>query len=452
MMQSVIKSFAAGVLVLLLAWGTNILFQNKIFYDKTIGKHIRQIQKVNGEMTAPDKAFEKITEENLIRWDAVHYLFIRDNYYDQNKVGDYIFNFFPFFSIIWKLSGLSTIGICIFNYILFFSGLILLFKTFNLSLNSTENLIKYIILITLPGAVVYFIPYTESLFFFTICLAFHGVMKNKYPLYFIGLVLCGLTTQKSVLIAVAIFSKDVYMFITTKDYSKPLFKQIFMNIIPLLIGALAINVFQYVNDPTQIFHSYQAQKYWDHVLQIPRNLRDWSQEGFSLNIALLFMLIPFLLFTLATNVFVKKEKANPLDELFYFSVFYMLGTAFFILLFQGGNLHGLFRYVMCTPFFFAFCLLTMDRFVLIENNKKLAFFFFTFFPALFTYSFASYLGEWQFYSIGFFLLFLNFIFLFYFQPYKNVLSKIVFAVVLLFNIVWNVFMLNCYLNDGWIFT
>lgn len=450
-MGSILKPFVLGVLVLLLAWGANILFQNKTVYDKTIGKHITQIQKVNGEITAPDKAFEKVTNENLIRWDAVHYQFIRDNHYDQTKVGDYIFAFFPLFPLIWELSGLSAIGIAVFNFLLFFSALILLFKALDISLDRKENLMKYITLLTLPGTVCFFIPYTESVFFFTMCLAFYGIMKEKYLLYFTGMMLCCMTRPAAVIIGAALVSKDIYMFITSKEYySLP--KKMVMNVLPMVIGTLIISAVQYKYDPSQFFHFYHVNKYWDHKLQMPRNLRDWSQESFSLNVASLFLLVPLMIYLLAKNVFVKTATLNKSDELFNFSIFYLLGASFFILLFQGGNLHGLFRYVLCTPFFFAFCILSFERFSKLESNQQLALFVFTFLPALFTYSFASFLAEWQFYSIGFFLVFLNFIFLFYLQPFKNVLSKIVFGLVLLFNIVWNVYMLNCYLNDGWIFT
>jgi len=450
MIGSLLKPFVAGVIVLLLAWGVNLLLQNKTIYDKTIGKHIRQIQRVNGEGTSPDKAFEKITNENLIHWDASHYLFIRDNHYDQNKVEDYIFAFFPLFPLIWELSGLSNVGICIFNFLLFICGLILLFKSLDISLEK-GNLLRFITLLSLPGAVVFFIPYTESVFFFTLCLAFYGMMKEKYLLYFIGMLLCSMTRPAALIIGAALISKDVYMFITTKTYYS-LLKKIFINILPLVIGTLIISFVQYIYDPTQFFHFYHANRYWDHRLQIPHNLRDWSQEGFSLSIAVIFILVPLLTYLLAKNIFVRSEKNNIKDDLFYFSCFYMLGSSFFILLFQGGNLHGLFRYVMCTPFFFAFCLLGFERFRKLNSNHKLALFVFTFLPAFFTYSFASYLEAWEFYSLGFSLIFLNFAFLFYTPSFEKIMSKVAFAFIVFSNIIWNVYLLNCYLNDGWIFT
>lgn len=451
MLGSILKPFAAGILVLLLAWATNGLLQNKKVYDKTIGKYITQIQKVNGEITAPDKAFEKINQENLIRWDAVHYLFIRDNHYDQSKTGDYIFAFFPLFPLIWEISHLSNIGIGIFNFLLFIAGLILLFQALNIDLSKKENLVKYSVLVSLPGAVVFFIPYTESVFFFTLSLAFYGMMKNRYLLYFTGMLLCSMTRPAAVIIGMAILSKDIYNYVTTKEYyAFP--KKIFLNILPLVIGTLIISLVQYKFDPTQFFHFYHVNKYWDHQLQIPKNLRDWSQEGYSMNIALLFLLVPLLLFLLAKNLFIKTEKLFSRNDLFNFSVFYLLGATFFILLFQGGNLHGLFRYVMCTPFFIVLCLLGLERIKETTVNEKQALFFFTFFPALFTYSFSSYLSAWEFYSFGFFVVFLNFIFLFYIRSFERVSSLLLAAVVVFLNVLWNVYMLNCYLNDGWIFT
>ncbi len=451
MNTSILKPLAAGVIILLLAWGANLLFQNKTVYDKTIGKYITQIQKVNGEMTAPDKAFESITKDKLIRWDAVHFLFIRDNHYDQNKVGDYIFAFFPLFPFVWELSGLSTVGICLFNFLLFVASLILLFEALGISLKTKEIFLKYIVLISLPGTVVFFLPYAESVFFFTISVAFYGAMKNRYLFYFAGMMLCSMARPAAVIIGMAIISKDIFMFITTKEYySLP--KKIFMNVLPVIVGTVLIGAVQYYYNPAHFFNFIHVHKYWEHTLQLPRNLRDWSQEGFSMNVALVFILIPMLIFFLAKNIFVKRETQNIQDDLFNFSVFYIVGSAFFILLFQGGNLHGLFRYVVCTPFFFVFCILSFERFNKLISNEKLALFIFTFLPALFTYSVASYLSAWEFYSMGFFLVFLNFIFLFYMQPFEKLFSKIFFALVLVFNIVWNVYMLNCYLNDGWIFT
>jgi hypothetical protein len=277
------------------------------------------------------------------------------------------------------------------------------------------------------------------------------MVKKKYLIYFMGMLLCGMTRPAALIIGMALLSKDIYMFITTREYYS-LLKRMVLSLLPLLLGTLVISVVQYLYDPTQVFHFYNVNKYWDHSLQMPSDLRDWSHEGFSMNVAVIFLLVPLLIYLVMKNVFVKSETYDVRNDIFNFSVFYMLGALFFIILYQGGYLHGLFRYVLCTPFFYAFCLIGFERFNKVAANTKMALFLFTFLPALFTYTFATYLPEWKFYSLGLFFIFLNFLALFYVRSYEKAWGKVVFVFVLFCNIVWNVYLLNCYLNDGWVFT
>jgi len=451
MRLTVYKPFLIGILILLIIFGTNRVFQNKFIYNKTIGRYIIQYQNINGERKVVDKSFEGITNENMVRWDAAHYLFIRDHSYDTKLAGgDYIFGFFPLFPLIWKISFLSPVGIGIFNYLLFVLGLIFIFKELGHGLDKKENILKYILLLTLPGTVIFYIPYTEALFFIVICIAFYGMLKNKYSYYFVGMFLCSLTRPSAVIIGASIVCKDIYLYLTGIEKEK-LLKKIFRNIIPVVLGTMLIGLYQYSFDHTSLFNFQRVGAYWGHKLQIPRDLTDWSHEGFSMNIALIFLLIPTLICFLLKGIIVKGDTMDVKYPLFILSTFYLVGIFLFILLYQGGNLHGLSRYLLCTPFFFVVVIWGYQKMGKSLLDERLALIVFPLFAALFIYTLSPYMSKWSFYSLGLLILFLNYFYLFNVFSTAKLFNRLFFGSIVVVNIIWNAYLLNCYLNDGWIF-
>ena len=96
-----------------------------------------------------------------------------------------------------------------------------------------------------------------------------------------------------------------------------------------------------------LFKFIEVQKYWENIFAIPHNIRDWSHEGFGINIGVVFlMFIPLLalifqLFHLQLNPKGKKwflDYKSPKDYLLILSVIYLVGNSLFVVFFRGGSL------------------------------------------------------------------------------------------------------------------
>ncbi len=163
------KLIIVGVLNLLLFIFLFLCFQNKFIYSHSLGIISKNYENLGGwNIKKVSKPYLKISNENFETWDANILKCIKDNMYRNtgcfNKVNA---AFFPLFPIIWKLLSVNNIGISLFNYLLFILSIGLLIK-YLLKINGIEKLLIYSILITLPTTIIYYIPYTESLFLFLI--------------------------------------------------------------------------------------------------------------------------------------------------------------------------------------------------------------------------------------------------------------------------------------------
>src|SRR5687767_13202532 len=170
------------VLFFLAFWVLHFAFQYTSIYDNSLGLVSKNWVNKGQERYLADTPYINLTNERAIQWDAVHYRFIRDFGYDVFKAdGEYIFEFFPLFPLIWYGTGLSPIGAIFLNYILFVAGLILLFKIF-----TPDRLPFHIVVLSMtwPGIIIFLIPYSEALFFITLSLGLYGFIKRRYWLYF----------------------------------------------------------------------------------------------------------------------------------------------------------------------------------------------------------------------------------------------------------------------------
>ena len=114
------------------------------------------------------------------------------------------------------------------------------------------------------------------------------------------------------------------------------------------------------------FAFFYAQQFWDHHLGIPSfPLSSWHwPTHLSDSSGLLFGLIAIvislgfcihLIFKIPYPAFIERLfKQTPMDYAYLFSFLYLAGTASTILLFQGGNIQSLNRYIFSTPFFLLF--------------------------------------------------------------------------------------------------
>ncbi len=113
------------------------------------------------------------TNSNLVNMDASWYKDIRDDGYYYSDTTTSPMAFFPLFPYVWKLTGLNSIGISIFNYLIFLLGFSLLSK--HLKLNFKQNLL----FLSTPSLFFCFIPYSESLFFLGSVILLIGLNKDN---------------------------------------------------------------------------------------------------------------------------------------------------------------------------------------------------------------------------------------------------------------------------------
>ncbi|MCX6350313.1 MAG: hypothetical protein NTX03_00450, partial [Bacteroidetes bacterium] len=365
----------------------------------------------------------------------------------------------PLFPLVWKALGLNSIGISIFNFLLFCFSVSLLLKVF---LKKEQNLWVYISLfIASPFMVFFIIPYSESVFFFSVTLLFYGVMKNKYPYYFAGGILISMARSASFFIAIPILILEI-IFLFSRTKISLAIKESALKILPFVIGFLVVLCIQYYYSNS--WNAFlEAQAHWPKSTIITLNFVDWSFEGFGLAcFAIFFAAIPaFLLFF--NLIFSDKSPLNfPLNSKEEFtispekyitliSVFYLILIFIYTLLARGGSLNSFPRYSLATPFFYVIILYVSQNFSL----KKQALYSLILLVLLVAFlAWVSYGGDKiSFYYLGMYLSLFSMVLLLLLPQIKILALRIsLIAVFVFLSIIWNSYLLNIFLSDGWIFT
>ena len=396
-------------------------------------------------------------------WDADIYYCIKENLYSTEE-GCYIKvkgAFFPLLPLIWKASSLNSIGISLLNYILFILSLSILVQLLYKG-SSKEKLLIYSLLLVLPSTVIYYIPYTEALFLFTMTMAFAGYSQNKYWLYFLAAFSMAMLRPATLFILLSIFTVDVLCLISHRKTSLFL-HNFFKSALPFVFGYFAAIFIQYASSGSLSTMS-DAQKYWDGSIGLFHQITDWSAEGFGLNtFSLFFIAVPSLCFAIYSMVrkqfFMKNysetllgiEKART--YFFQISVFYLAGILVFILLTSGGNLHSFFRFTMCSPAFYIVALFSFSHWL--KENKSIRFILFLA-PLILLIVFLNQIeygpGRFQFPFFGMYLSILAFLLL-YIHPFlRNSVRWPVAIVLIILCTIWNTYLFNIFLCEGWIFT
>lgn len=151
--------------------------------------------------------------------------------------------------------------------------------------------------------------------------------------------------------------------------------------------------------------------------------------------------------------FLNEVKNDSKEYLFLVSIFYLIGILFFMLLTSGGSFHSFFRYTLASPFFFIALLILLD-YIGSRSIKPFIVVFFvstvllTLFLNLTEYGGArlqfSYLGLYMYIATGLFLLVKRIL------PLK--IQIVISLMIILFNMIWNTYLLNVFFSNGWIFT
>jgi hypothetical protein len=276
-------------------------------------------------------------EKNFLNWDSQHYFKISEKGYE-----NYLAAFFPLFPMIWKITSLSIIGMIILNCLIYLVSFLLLAK--ELDLNNRELLL----FLSVPQVIFYFLPYSEAVFFCASTVLILGLIRKNQWLVVSGLFFGTLARP-----AFAIFVPAMVIteFLTSKA-DRRMFYRLLVDLMSILLAAFVVALIQY-SYTGDWFRFFAAQRLWDNYLQIPRlPFTSWAGglivrvdgtaflAGFISGVVLVMMIIRYF----------RNRSLNIPREL-VFSLSYLSGISLLVLLFRGGSMFSLNRFVFATPFF-----------------------------------------------------------------------------------------------------
>ncbi|CAN5365094.1 hypothetical protein BH11BAC1_BH11BAC1_15100 [soil metagenome] len=419
--------------------------ENPGIYDRFFSSFMPTYENQDGVINLVKKPFVKITEGNIDGVDAEHYSYIKDNLYtiDPNDPeSNYNSGFFPLFPVIWKF--FSGLGIITLNYFLHFASIVLLAFAFC----RNKIIIATITILALPTLTVFLLPYTEALFMFSISIALFGYKEKNNFLYVSGLIMSAATRPIFLLFLGTLIATEIYQYWRTK---KTNFKNLFLISAVVTLTTFLVSLFQSAFHKGSLLTFMTVQKHWGTYFRIPTELSDWSFEGNGMNVWALAFCV-FIGGTILILSLLKRNSTNSnFDYWYYFSWIYLIGTCMYVLLFQGGCLHSLYRYTLCLPFFYVIIFQHLNNTGTLSPGKRMVLFtgFLAVCAALFFI--VNYPSKWDFSRLGFYLLSLNLLLFLFYDSINRRIGFVGYAVLILGGVLWNCFLYNMFFSKGWVF-
>ncbi len=450
-----------GVLNLILFLSVFNLLQNEQIYHHTLGEISYNYDRIGGwgnyEINKVKVPFAELKNENYLQWDAPIYHCISKRMYtvEEDCYGKVRAAFFPLFPLLWKITNASPIAISAINYFLFVISVALL--VFHLLKTKVlSKLIVFWVLISLPSTTSYYLPYTEALFIFTMTIAVVGLLKNKYWLYFIGMMLLAMVRPATVFVLFAILAVELFLLFKGRSF-KHTVNQVVNNAFPLVLGFAGAIFIQYLSSGSWTI-LFDAGSHWAGFRNFADGFTDWSVEGFGLSaFALFYVVLPCIGFV-AYSFFMLGNKRNRMgglnlsDYLLFIAVFYFLGITAFSFWSKGADLHSLSRFILASPLFYLVVILLLNKVATIPTSALvMAYSLLTLAAVCFLYL-VEYGGDrFQFPFAGMYLFVITGFFLLLYHKWPRQIRVAVPVILILLNTVWNTYLLNVYLNNAWIF-
>jgi hypothetical protein len=285
-------------------------------------------------------------------FDVIHYHTIATEGYSYHSDAQSNVAFFPGFPYLWKYSGLGSYGICILNILLFYTGYYLLSRHFRFSRQ------ELLLGLSLPPMLFMYVPYSEALFFLTSVPLLIGLSRKNA-----AQAMPGFFTSSLVRSAANIFLPAVVL--TEWLSAQRSLKRFILYLFSCVLAVFLVSCFQHYQTGEWLGF-IKTQKYWFHGLAFPKlPFHTWGQvillDGAALIAGLL--MIGMTLFYIYRFLFKKERSGN--DALF-FSLLVVSGLTFFAIIFKGGMLFSLNRYIIPTAFFVLAMALLRRRFVFLS--------------------------------------------------------------------------------------
>ena len=302
-----------------------------------------------------------ISSLNWLVADAQHYESVKNTGYES----PFLAAFFPLFPFLWRLTGLSAIGIGLVNGALFITSAGLLGQTFKLPLR------YFMLYCSLPLNVFYFLPYSESIFAFAMVLLLIGIFKWNWWQMIIGVVMCSFCRPTAALLVPALLLATCLLKEKTGIKRKLL-------VLPLAASMAFFGVLLLQSMETgSLITFFEAQRGWGSFWRLPKfPLTSWG-NAFNLSLDVLSLFISTMCGLGFVMALKKKLKLSFIE---WFSIAFIGGTGLLVVLTRGGELYSLSRFVYCIPAF-PFAMAVLFRESLIPRKALIGILFF--FPWLF---------------------------------------------------------------------
>lgn len=455
-----------ALLYFVLFTGVFSLFQRKGIYQNTLGVIAENYERVGGwdhyEIRKAAIPFVELKNDRFETWDAAIYKCISERMYvkEVECYGSVRAAFFPLFPLYWKAIGTTPIGISVINYFTFALSLALLVLLVLQTAWKYKCLI-YFVLLSFPSVIIFCIPYTEALFMLTFTIAAIGLIKNNYGVFFMGCLLLAMVRPATVFVLLAILAVEVFILLKNRNY-RTFIREALLKTTPFALGYFCALSIQRISSGSWTA-LLDAQQFWSGKLQRVEGISDWSIEGFGLSVFAVFgVCIPLLLFVLYLGVRWKKKEtteylarvgAYNIHYLFMVSAFYLIGMFVFTVLTSGGNLHSFFRFTLASPPFYCVALVFLNYLSHRSVNQSLVAFTVMLVALLVFLNSVAYGGERLNFSFaGLYMLLATSFFLLLVQRIPLITSTVIAATVIVLNTVWNTYLLNAFLSNGWVFT
>jgi hypothetical protein len=268
-----------------------------------------------------------------------------------------------------------------------------------------------------------------------------GLKNNKDYLVYIGLFFSILSRPAFTVFIPALIITEMLSNRAEKRYLR-----IGYYLLLSILGLLLVGVIQFL-DTGEWFKFFTAQKEWGNQLQIPKlPLTSWA-GGFIVKTDGFAFLIGVLTGGYLSAVILKLKwvKGMVPPEEVVFSLAYLGGITLLVLLFRGGSLFSLNRFVFATPFIIVAFNFWINKDIYLKSKKLLLIF-----GLIFTFwlLFGSYVHIQQ--TIKFALLSLYAILIFTVKSDREIIRRYSLLLLLIINFTFQIIFYLRFLNGEWV--
>ncbi|MCR5887952.1 hypothetical protein LRS06_09200 [Hymenobacter sp. J193] len=287
------------------------------------------------------------TSQGLLSWDSNLYLSIAKEGYDDPGVGKNAF--FPLYPYLWRYLGVGPVGISLLLTTCTMVGAAILARTFRLTGR------QLLVAVSLPALVFTLVPYSEGLFYVWGALLLRGLHRRNLPLTLVGMLLCCLTRAATTLFLPAYVFAELLSWDSTE-------RRRWLNLPAglLVMGAVTatmMRIFYIKTGDALAFYHVQAK--WEHIFREPIFPLQSSAGIDILWLDAVALLVTWLSavacavlgsWWLLHLLRVVQRPLPVISKAVLFSLGYATGTGFYIMMYQGGDLANINRYMLATPF------------------------------------------------------------------------------------------------------